>query len=476
MGEYLTIYFGTSSAAPKAIEFDKALIVADGSSALSQTKVYELSSDDWDSTLLNDGFGQDDRIYKSVATFFSASPTPDRVFVYAHVSGDVETYNDVPLSYVSGTTWEVPQKPIAGFAGDEQVKFYGCGQNVADSGVVNKADGSEGVGFIVDKGADGKWTGYLSFPSGLSGWNGVVDPLSNDCKITVDFTAGTQSTLGSTISEYNINMVALALDNSDSINNYTDNIFGSQLDDMMTIKNAIAGKNCMWFYALPGNASPEDIIAGTTSKWKELKSVIGAIEAFAPIKIIPGNTNDDMAVGYMAMTAISHPHKPLGFAEPHMAVKQAEPAINRAKWKDARIACIMKRTELAGDPFLVTYGFTFGSGDFDRIEGVRCRYIIAQSLINNLWALLAKRNTLMSYEGMQKIKATIRATFNTLISQGIVDGLKSVSIPIEEDLAKNTTAGQIARQKHEVPSVEIEYLWYTSVERIIITRAENVAT
>ena len=476
MGDYLAIYFGTSSAVPKAVEWDKALIIGDGSPALGTTKIYELSSSSWDADLLDDGFATSDRIYKSVAMFFGATPTPERVFLYAHVSGNVATYSDVPLNYVSGTTWEVPIKPIANFVGGvEKVKFFHCGDEIVEIGTENFANGSVGVGFYVDKGADDKWTGLLGFTDGLSGTLGVTNPVTSDCKITVDFTAGTQSSLGSTIDEYVINMVALALDNDDIIKNYIDNVFGTQMEDMMTVRNSIAGKNAMWFYALPGDANPEDIIAGTSNKWKEIKSILGARDTIAPLKAIPA-IDDDMGVGYMAMTAISHPHKQIGFAEPHMGIKEAEAPINRGKWKDAQVACIMKRTELSGNPFLITYGFTLGSGDFDRIEGTRCRIIISQTLINNLWGLLAQRDTLMSYDGMQKIKSQISATFNTLKSQGIVDGLKSVKIPIEEDLAKNTTAGQIARQKHEVPAVEIEYLWYTSVEKIIITRAENVAT
>jgi hypothetical protein len=476
MGEYLTIYFGTSSAAPKAVEWDKAMVVGDGSPALAATKVYELSSSTWDTELGADGFTSSDRLYKSVAMFFGATPSPDRLFVYAHVSGTVQTYGDIPLVYVSGNTWETPIKPVAGFQdGIEKVKFWGCGEDIESSGVENFANGASGVAFYVDKGVDGKWTGLLGFNNGLSGTVGVVNPVTSDCKVTANFTAGTQSSLGTAIDEYGINMVALALDNSDAIKNFADNVFGSQLDDMMTIRNAIAGKNCIWFYCLPGNANPDDLITDTSNKWSELKSVLGARDQIAVIKAIP-SVDDDMAVGYMAMTAISHPHKQMTFAEPHMGVQAQEPAINRGKWKDGQIGCIMKRTELSGNPFLVTYGFTFGSGDFSKIEGARCRIIISQSLINNLWGLLAKRETLMSYDGMQKIKAQIVATFNILQSQGIVDGLKSVKIPIEEDLANNTVAGQIARQQQTVPAVEIEYLWYTSVERIIITRAENVAT
>lgn len=480
MGEYLTIYLGSSTAGPKAVEWDNSMVVGDGSVALSLSKVYELTPDDWATQLTDDGFTSSDILYTSIATFFAASPAPQKLWAYAHVTGDEVDYSDVPLEYVQGNTWQIPIKPPNGFApgatGIEQVKFYHCGENIVETGQINTANGATGIGFTVEKDGAGDWTGQLTFDDGLSGINGVVKPLTTVCNITVDFTAGTKASLSTAITDYNINMISLALENDSVIEQYTDNIFGSQLDDMMTILNAIAGKNVIFFYALPGGAQPETTILGTANKWKELKALMGARSDVAAFKAIPSALGHNPAVGYMAMTSISHPHKQMTFAEPHFGIQEQEPTINRGKWRLAQIACLMKRTELSGDPFLVTYGFTFGSGEVARIDGIRCRNILAQTLINNLWALLAKRDTLMSYGGMQKIRSTIRGTFKILIDQRIVDSLVSIYIPIEQDLLNNTDAGKLARAQLLVPSVEIEYEWFGGVEKIIITRLDNIAT
>jgi len=481
MGDYLTVYLGTSTAGPKAVEWDKTMIVGDGQGILSESKVYELTPDDWQTQLTDDGFTTSSTLYKSAAVYFMASPSPQRLFAYAHVSGATNDYLDVPLEYVQGNIWEIPIKPPNGFySGLEQVKFYCCGDDIEASGQINTADGATGIGFSVDKDGAGNWTGRLTFSNGLSGISGscgIIKPLTSDCKITVDFTAGTQAGLSTAIRDYNINLISLALDNNSVIEQYTDNIFGSQINDMTTILNAKAGTNCEWFYALPGGAQPETVITGGgSSKWKDLKSLLGADEHISTIKIIPSALNHDPATGYMAMTAITHPHRQMTFAEPHFGILEEEPAINRGKWKLGQIGCIMKRSELQGDPYMVTYGFTFGSGDASKIEGVRCRDIMAQSLINNLWSLLARRDTLMSYEGIQDIKSVIRATFKILKDQRIMDGLETIYIPIETDLKNNTEAGQLARAQQTVPAVEIEYLWNTSIEKIIITRAENVLT
>lgn len=480
MGKYLTIYYGSSTAGPKAVEWDKAMVVGDGSGKLSESKVYALTPNDWATQLTDDGFGSSDTLYNSVATYFAASPAPQSLWAYAYVSGAEVDYSDMILEYVEGNTWEIPIKPPTGFGpggtGIEQVKFYHCGENTVDTPQINTANGATGIGFTVEVDGAGNWTGQLTFDNGLSGINGIVKPLTTDCKITVDFSANTSANLSTALVDYNINMVSLALDNSPVIEQYVDNIFGSQLDDMMTMLNAIAGKNIIFYYALPGGAQPETIISGTSNKWKELKALMGARSDVAAIKVIPSALGHDPATGYMAMTSISHPHKQMTFAEPHFGIEEAEPPINTGKWEDGQIACIMQITQLQGNPFFVTYGFTFGSGDIARIDGIRCRNIMAQSLVNNLWGLLAKRETLMSYAGMQKIRSTIEGTFKILIDQRIIDKLVSIFIPIEEDLLNNTEAGQLARTQMLVPSIEIEYEFYPSVEKIIITRAENIAT
>lgn len=479
MSEYLKIIFGTQSAVAKAVEYDRCMIIGNGDpSTLDESKVYELAPDDWNTQLADDGFEQGDQLYDSVSTFFSATPSPNRCWAYAHISGAQVCYEDVSLVYVDGNTWEIPIKPPRGWkSGTERVRFYCCGDDIGTGYTWNYANGSQGVEFTPETDDGGNWTGRVSFPNGLSGAScGIVKPLTYDCKVTADFCIGSEGDIGEAIETYQINMCSLALENEADLKNYSDNLFGSQLQDMMKMRSIIAGKNCIWFYSLPGDADPDDTIQGTSNTWSELKNLLGARRDIAVIKAKPSATNDDQATAYMAMTVISHPHTQMTFAESYAGLEDQEKKINRSKWKDAQIACYMKRTELSGDPFLVTYGFTFGSGDAARIDGTRCLYIIAQTLINNLWALLARRTTLMSYDGMQDIRAVIEATFETLIQKKIVDGLVDIRIPIEEDLLNNTPAGILARQQYTVPAIEIDYEWYPGVEHIYITQVDNIST
>lgn len=474
MSDYIKINFDVTSAGPKAVEWDKAMVVGDGSpSTLSESKVYDLTSDNWSTQLGSDGFAEGDQLYDSVSLFFSAIQTPQRVFAYAYISGSATNYLDTPLKYVEDNLFETPIKPPRNFVGNEKVKFY-C-KNLTGY-TENYADGSVGIGFTPETDQNGNWTGRITFPNGLSGTCGIITTLDSAYKITADFSIGTEGGIGEAIEEYSISMISVALENNKTLKNYSYNLFGSQVQDMLKMTSTIAGKNCMFFYALPGNANPDDTISGTSLTWKELKNLLGARRDIAVIKVMPSASNHDMATGYMAMTSITRPHQQLTFAEPHMGIQQQENAINRSKWRDGQIASTWKNRRLSGNPFLITYGFTFGSGDVDRIEGARCQFIIAETLTNNIWGLLARRETLMSYKGMQKLKAVITATFKTLQDQKIVDGLRKIYIPIEEDLLKNTEAGKIARQQHLCPAVEIDYEWFTSLEKIYITKVSNVAT
>ena len=481
MGEFITIIFGTAAPAPGAVPFDNSLIIGDGSAHLAESKMYALTSTLWQSVLEADGFSSSDQLYNSVADFFSASPTPQDCFAYAYVTGSEIEHLDVPLVKVTGTVWETIIKPPEGFGpggtGVEQVKFYECEGGTGYE--INKADGSVGLAFTVVKDGLGNWTGELEFGNGLTGQSGITleDDLFATCKITVDFTAGTKGGIGQAIAEYKINMCCLALENDETKKNHSDNVFGTgQVDDLMTMLNAISGKNCIFFYALPGDANPEDSITGATNLWGELRSLVGQREDFVGFKTKPSSLNDDMAAGFMGMTSATHPHITMCFAPPHMGIKEQEPIINQIKWKDAKINYIRKAVELSGEPYQVLRGFTFGTDvNSERINAVRCKYIIVQTLRNGLYSLLSSRTVRLSYNGMQRVKAQIEAIFATLKDQGIVDGLVYVKIPVEQDFLANNAAGKLARQKREIPAIEIGYLWETSLEELNITALVNEA-
>ncbi len=479
MGEFITIFFGASAAAPAAVEFDKSMIVGDGSSHLSSSKLYLLTQTEWQTSLEDDAFTDSDQLYKSVADFFSASPSPEEVYAYAYVAdGDVE-WEDVPLTPIDDETWEIPSKPPKGFypggTGLERVRFYHPGTGFQ----WNYSNGATGLAFTVGTDSQGNWNGQLVFPNGLTGQSGaIVKPVEADDKITVDFTMGSEGSVGDQIAEYGINMVSLALENADDLKNYATNVFGTdQVHDLDTMMSAIAGKQCLFIYASPGDANPDDLISGGGGvKWGSLKSIVGQREDFSLLKSKPSVTQDDMASGLLGICSATHPHTGIGFSRPHMAIKEREPIINAAKWRDAQTNYIIQRNELAGQPFMIVRGFTFGTDvNSDRINAVRCKYIIIQTLRNGLWSLLSSQTVRMSYKGMVRIEDKIRSIFSQLVADDIVDKFVYVRIPLKTNFLANDAVARAANASKRVSGIKIGYEWNHSLEEITISALINEA-
>jgi len=479
MGEYLTIIWDAETPAAAEISWDNCMLVVQGDEAsLSESTVYACTADDWSTQLVNAGFATSDQAYESASIFFSASPTPGcTLFVLALVSGAIQTYTDSPLIYVSDYIYETPVKPPLQFYGTQEVKYFPDAENTGYW--TNKQDGSVGMGFTVVNDEMSNWAGRLNFLNGLSG-NVIDDPPRTGSKITCSFNIGQATAdITETIETYSINMMAPSYQNTATKACYTSGdsnaYFGDMKTDIGRFINAIAGKNCILFYALPGGSAPGSSGCSLGEKWEDMKNLIGQREDVALLKAKPSALNHDMAAGYMGMTASTHPHTTMSFAVPHMGITEEESLINRTFWNGGQIASPMQRRELSGSPYLISHGFTLGTGYSSRINYVRCKYIISQSLVNGLWALLAERSVRMSYVGMQLVKNKIAGIFKTLQDQGILDGLEYIRIPVENDLKANNAAGQAARAARTIPSIEIGFYWYSSLEKITITGIRNEA-
>lgn len=476
MGEYLTIIWESEAPSAVSVEWDKAMLIVKGSEAsLTETEVIAVENSTWASQLADKGFSQSSQAYKSTSQFFAASPTPGgTLYVLALVSGTVDSYTDTPLLKVSSNIYETPIKPPLGFIGTEQVKYF---PDATKTGYfINKADGTAGVGFTVVNDGFSKWTGRLNFLSGLSGF-AIDNPPLTGSKVTANFKVGSSTAeVAETIEQYGISLMAAAYPNSKTKTNYgTDCYYGSMLEDLSRFTNAIAGQDCNFLWSMPGGALPTAVATGLGGNWGDIKGIVGIREDVSIINLIPSALNHDMAAGIMGMLAGEHPHKTLTFKPIHMGLDRPADNIERSYWKEAQVISSMQKRQLDGSPNLVTYGFTLGTGYSSRINYVRCKYIVAKNLVNGLWALLASRKVVMSYAGMQLVKSKIEGIFKTLISQGIIDGLAYVNIPIEQDLKNNTAAGSAARLAREIPSIEIGFYWFSSLEKITITGIRNEA-
>jgi len=477
MGEYLTIIWDAETPAAAQVPWDNSLLVVHGSEAsLTASEVIACTADDWSAQLTSKGFSETDQGYLSVSNFFAASPTPGgTLYVLALVSGTVDIYQDTLMRKVTDYIYETPLKPPLGFYGAQRVKYF------PDADLTgywyNNADGSVGMGFTVESDEQGNWTGRLNFLNGLSGVT-IDKPPKSGGKILISFRIGKATAdVSEALEDYGINLMAASYPNTRTKTNYTagDCYYGSQSADLSRFTNAIAGKNCGFFWNWPGNAQVGTSGVGFSVNWENLKQFVGQREDVSVIRIKPSSSNHDMSAGIMGMTAATHPHKTMTFALPHMGIQEPSSLIDQTYLNNGQIISAMQRRELSGNPFLLTYGFTFGTGYSSRINYVRCKYIISANLKNGLWELFVSRAVRMSYGGMQLVRNKIAGIFKTLRDQGIHDGLAYIRIPIENDLKDNTAAGIAARAARTIPSIEIGFYWYSSLEKIIITGIRNEA-
>jgi len=351
MGEYLTIIWDAETPGAAEVPWDNTMLVVHGSEAsLSETTTLAMTADDWSTIMVNAGFAETDQAYESVAQFFAASPTPgSTLYVLALASGAVSEYYDSKLLKITSTLYETAIKPPLGFIGVQRVKYF---PNKDLTGYwYNNADGSVGMAFDVETDGFGNWTGRLNFENGLSGVQ-IDSPPATNSKITVDFKIGKATAdVGEAIEQYNINMMAVAYENDKTKSCYSgsNTYYGSLVNDLSRFSNSIAGKNCIWFFALPGAVTPTTSGCGLSANWSNIRNILGAREDIAVIKAMPSSLNHDMAAGYMGMTAGTHPHTTMTFAMPHMGIQQEESLIARSYWDDGQIASPMIRRELAGN-------------------------------------------------------------------------------------------------------------------------------
>ena len=104
---------------------------------------------------------------------------------------------------------------------------------------------------------------------------------------------------------------------------------------------------------------------------------------------------------------------------------------------------------------MVVRGFTFGTDvNSDRINAVRCKYIILQTLRNGLWSLLSSQTVRMSYKGMVKIEEKIKSIFAQLVADDIVDKFVYVINPLKENFLANDDVARAANASKRVRCIK----------------------
>lgn len=245
-------------------------------------------------------------------------------------------------------------------------------------------------------------------------------------------------------------------------------------NDCLNALTMAAGNRRMVIWALPKAAVPNTTYGGTGKDYNQFRNYVGqdrnAIVIYADVTTGTTATGlDDPAAALAGRICSSHPHTPQTLDTITMSLTRWENENDKAAWDGGKIVCVFRKSDLGFTADQINYGFTFGAtSPSDRIENVRCKYIVEYNVLVDLWKLLSSKTVRVNKAGLNKIIDKIKGTLARLLSQGIIDdGNQIVRIPLLE--SGTAAEWSTANETRTVPSIIVRWPWSNSVESLIIT-------
>lgn len=245
-------------------------------------------------------------------------------------------------------------------------------------------------------------------------------------------------------------------------------------NDILNSLTMVAGRRQLVIWALPKSASPNTNYLGTAYDYNQFRNFVGqdknAVVFYADVATGANLTGlDDPAAALAGRITAAHPHTPLTLDTITMSLASRANPMDKAAWDAGKILCVFRETDLGFTADQLNYGFTFAAtSPSDRIENMRCKYIIEYNIKVDLWKLLSSRTVRVNKAGLNRIISIINGTLDRLKSQGIVDdGNRIVDIPLLRGTDVEWTDANLTRR---VPAIIVRWPWKNSVESMIITQ------
>lgn len=248
-------------------------------------------------------------------------------------------------------------------------------------------------------------------------------------------------------------------------------------NDIRKALTMAAGNRRMVIWALPKDATPNTEYHGTSYHYNQFRNYVGqdknAIVIMADV--LTGTTStglDDPAAALAGRVCATHPHTSLTLDTINMSLEKVEDPNAKEAWDAGKIICIFKQTDWGFDSTQLNYGFTFGgTTPSDRLNNVRCKYIVLYNVLQDLWRLMSARTVRINKAGCNKVIEVLNGTLDRLLSQGIIDedsddARRIVDIPL---LRGTATEWSNANATRTIPSVIVRWPWKNTVETINIT-------
>ena len=244
-------------------------------------------------------------------------------------------------------------------------------------------------------------------------------------------------------------------------------------NDLRSALVMAAGNRRMVVWALPKDSAPNTEYVGTSYDYNQFRNYIGqdqnAIIIYADV--LTGSTStglDDPAAALAGRICATHPHVSQSLDTLNISLAKVEDENAKQAWDAGQIICTFKQTQWGFDTVQLNYGFTLaGTSPSNRLNNVRCKYIVLYNVLQDLWSLLSTRTVRITKSGCNSVIDVIHGTLNRLASQGIIDeGERTVDIPLLRGTPAEWTYANLNRI---IPAVIVRWPWRNTVEQIIIT-------
>lgn len=242
------------------------------------------------------------------------------------------------------------------------------------------------------------------------------------------------------------------------------------------LRNALvmaAGNRRHVIWALPKDSAPNTVYGGTSFDYNQFRNYIGQDQNATVIyaDVLTGATStglDDPAAALVGRICATHPHTSQTADAITIGLSKVEDENAKQAWDAGQIVCVFKQSQWGFDTTQLNYGFTFaGTSPSNRLNNVRCKYIVLYNVLQDLWSLMSTRTIRITKAGCNTVIDIINGTLNRLLSQGIIDdGDRVVDIPL---LRGTPAEWSNANLNRTIPAVIVRWPWKNTVESIIIT-------
>lgn len=480
MGNYITVSWVTEAPSNQSMGYGHSAFLCSGNNPEGLANPQLVTKSNYTSLIPSTRHE-----YKALVSYFknfTGSPTNNTYLYWMGAAGAISGN-----ALGSGLIWFLKYPPYTTI--DSVWIDPTGGSNWQEIDVYNSSTNQSG--YVAQTGDYGKYNGYINFSgqfiagvdqggpyfeSGGADYSGVLArDIINDSGGRIEIRA-VRNAFGTAAQSLIPKDIQFLVAPYDIANAEPSGIMGDSgaIEDLRNMLGMCAGNRMIAVWALPKAASPGSSYGDAGVNYENVRDYVGldknAVVIYADVATgIDGSGNDDPAAGLLGKICDSPPHRTLTLADMNLSLASRTDENDEVSWTAGQVSCIFRKSDLGFSADQLSYGFTFsGTSPSNRVNNVRCKYLVEYNVLADLWRLLSSRTIRISKFGLGKIIDTINATLNRLEAEDVIDrGNRFVQIPLIDGTAAEWTDAKLTRR---IPAIIIRWTWNTSPEQLNITQ------